>query len=62
MGMRQFEAEILAELRELTGKRKLRQKDIREWGTGKVKCQTDEVVFSLPGTKVNVAVLKTAVE
>jgi len=34
--MRELEAEILRELRQVTGKPKLRQKDIAEWSTGEV--------------------------
>lgn len=55
MGMRQLEAAILAELREVTGIKKLRQKDIMEWSTGEIEAQDGEIVIALPGVGVNVA-------
>lgn len=56
MGLRQFEAEILAEARKVTGNSKLRQKDIMEWSTGEVKAHEGETVYRLPGAGVNIAV------
>jgi AMMECR1 domain-containing protein len=55
MGLREVEAAILRELREVTGNRKLRQKDIQEWSTGKVVQQTGEKLVRLPKLAVNVA-------
>ena len=47
MSLRSLEAEILAELRILTGDRTIRQKDIMEWSTSPVTPQGDEVMVSL---------------
>lgn len=56
MGMRQLEALILVEAKEVTGNKKLRQKDILEWSTGEIKPHDGETVYSLPGVGVNIAV------
>lgn len=56
MSMKSLEAAILNELRELTGKRSLRQKDIQEWSTGPLKQLDDETRFFLPGLAVSCAV------
>ena len=56
MGMRQLEAEILAELKVIAQNKKLRQKDIMEWSTGTVKAQDGETLYFLPELKINVAV------
>ena len=53
--MKQLEAAVLAELREVTGHRKLRQKDIMEWSTGDVKPGDGETLVFLPALKVHVA-------
>lgn len=55
MGMREVEAEMLRELRAVTGIAKLRQKDILEWSTGKVTAQEGETLVLLPALGVNVA-------
>jgi len=55
MGMRGLEAAILRELREVTGNRKLRQKDIQEWTTGDIKPVEGEMVVYLPTLHINVA-------
>lgn len=60
MSMRSLEAAILWELREVTKKRSIRQKDIQEWSTGTVKVSENETHFFLPMHNVNVAVLTTA--
>lgn len=55
MSMKTLEAAILKELREITKKPKLRQKDIVEWSTGDVKAEKEgEVVVRLPVMGVNV--------
>lgn len=61
MGMRQWEAMILQEARKVTGSRKLRQRDIMEWSTGKIKENVHERRFWLPENRVNIAVLAEAV-
>lgn len=60
MGLRELEAEILAEAREVVGKRTLRQKDISEWCTGDLKPEAGETVFYLPKIGVSVAIPDTA--
>jgi hypothetical protein len=56
MGIKQLEAEILAELRKLTGNNKIRQKDIMEWSTGTIRPEEGETLYFLPEIKVNVCV------
>jgi hypothetical protein len=58
MGIRQLEAEILAEARKVTGRPKLRQKDILAWSTGPVNPEDGEETIFLPGLKVSIAVKK----
>jgi hypothetical protein len=53
--MRSFEAAILAELRTITGNKKIRQKDIQEWRTAKIDPHEGETVVHLPTTGVWVA-------
>ena len=60
MGMKQLQSEILAEAREVTGKKKLRQKDIVQWTSGTVKPRKGETPFWLPMLKVEIAVLESA--
>jgi hypothetical protein len=60
MGLKQFEAEILAELREVAGCKSIRQKDIMEWSTGTIQAHEGEKTFHLPKMCVNVAVLVSA--
>lgn len=55
MGVKELEAGILRELREVTGIRRMRQKDIMEWSTGAIAPRPDETVVRLPGLSVNVA-------
>lgn len=57
MSLRSLEAEILAELRILTGDRTIRQKDIMEWSTSPVTPQGDEVMVSLQNLHINVTYL-----
>jgi len=59
MSRRQLEAEILYELKETSGKRKLRQKDIMEWNTRPIEPRDGETVFWLPIVGVYVAVAGT---
>lgn len=58
MGLRQLEAAILSELRHVTGNRRIRQRDIMEWSTGKVEARGDEKLVHLPLNRVNVAYLE----
>lgn len=57
MGMRQLEAAILAELKDVSGKSKIRQKDIMEWQSGQgLKPEEGETLYWLPRLGVSVAV------
>lgn len=62
MGMRELETAVLCELRMVTGKRNLRKKDIREWSTGEIEVQPDELKVYLPALKINVAILRSLME
>lgn len=55
MSIRSFEAGILAELREVVGKRNIRQKDIMEWKTSKIEPHEGERVVFLEDNGVFVA-------
>jgi high-affinity K+ transport system ATPase subunit B len=56
MGIRQqLEAMILAEAREVTKNKKLRQKDILAWTTGELVPMDGETVVELPGVGVRIA-------
>ena len=59
MGMRELEAGILRELRQVAKKSKLRQKDIMEWSTGAVKIEPGEKQYYLPDLQINVAIKET---
>lgn len=54
MGMRELNAAMLVELRQATGLKKLRAKDILAWSTGKLEADEGEALVFLPGLKVNV--------
>ena len=55
--MKELEAAILAELKTVSGNKKLRQKDIMEWRTGKaIKAHEGETLYYLPELSVSVAV------
>lgn len=57
MGIRELEAAILAELKEVSGNKNLRQKDIMEWQTGtSLKAQDGETLYYLPVLGVSVCV------
>jgi hypothetical protein len=57
MGMRELEASILAELKEVAKNHKLRQKDIQAWNTGNfIKPEDGETVFYLPRLNISVCV------
>ena len=56
MSMRTLEREMLNELKEVSGVRGIRQKDIQEWSTGNVTAAADETLFKLPRLGVHVAV------
>jgi hypothetical protein len=59
MGIRTLEAEIVQELRDVTGLKSLRQKDIVEWSTGNVKTEAGELLAHLPKLAINVAYVST---
>ncbi len=56
MSIRSLEAKILREVRLVSGNRKLRQKDIVEWSSGKVKRKPDEKIYYLERLALEVAV------
>lgn len=56
MGMRELEAEILRELKEVANNNKIRQKDIMEWSTGEIKPREGETLFFLPKLHIYCAV------
>ena len=57
MGLKQLEAQILLELKEVSKNPKLRQKDIMEWQTGKdLKAHEGETLYFLPALAISVAV------
>lgn len=56
MGIRQLEAAILAEAKQVTGNKKLRQKDIMEWSSGPIKPHEGETIFQLPTTGVYISI------
>jgi len=60
MGLRNLEAAILAELKQVAKNSKIRQKDIVEWSTGAVKPQEGEKYFHLPKLGVHVCVILPA--
>jgi hypothetical protein len=62
MSMRSLESAICAELREVTGIRTIRVKDLQEWSSGKVDPREGEKVYTLPILGINVAVLSSVVE
>ena len=58
MGMRELEAQILAELRAVTGIAKIRQKDICEWSSALLKnTPADETIVTLPSIGIYVSYL-----
>lgn len=60
MSMRSLESAILAELREIIGKRTFRMKDVMEWSTGSVAPSLGETYIHCPRLKVNTCVLTSA--
>lgn len=60
MGLRNLEAAILAELKQVAKNNKIRQRDIVEWSTGAVKPQEGEKYFHLPKLGVHVCVVLPA--
>jgi hypothetical protein len=63
MGLKALEARILAELREVTGTRSIRQKDIMQWETSngfKNLGQEGELTAYLPELRISVAYVKRA--
>lgn len=61
MGLRNLEAMILRELRDVAKCRGIKQRDIQEWSTGEKivrdNARPGESVFFLPDTRVWVAVM-----
>ena len=55
MSMKDLELAVLAELREVTGNRRIRLKDITEWSTGPVAEHSHETRVFLPMLLINVA-------
>jgi hypothetical protein len=53
MSVRDLERQIVAELREVTGLRHLRLKDLMEWSSGPITAHVGETVVRLPGLKLN---------
>jgi len=58
MSLRTLENAIVAELRQVTGNRKLRPKDIQEWSTTPVESQGKEKAVKLPKLGVYVSYLE----
>jgi hypothetical protein len=56
MSLATLEREIVAEARDVLRNSKLRNKDIQEWSTGKVKAEEGEVVIDLTRIGINIAV------
>ena len=56
MSMRELEAGILAELKQVAKNTKIRQKDIMEWSTGKIEPQDGDTYFYLTLLGVHVCV------
>ena len=57
MSMTSLERAIMQELREVTGERNLRLKDLMEWSTGEITPQGHENVIDLPRNGVIVCYL-----
>lgn len=53
--MASLEREILAELKEVTGNKKLTKNSIQEWSTTPVKAQVGEEIAQLPKLHIYVA-------
>jgi hypothetical protein len=58
MSLKTLEAEILRELRTVTGLKKLSAKSIQEWSTSKVDTQGEEKYVYLPTIGVHVSYLE----
>lgn len=58
MSMRELEASIIEEVRQITGRRKLRLKDLLEWKTAPIAEQPGEIVVHCPQNGVYAAVPK----
>ena len=56
MSTQSLEREVLEEAKIVTGNKKLRMKDIMEWGTGEIMPQPGEKLYRLPKLGVNIAV------
>jgi hypothetical protein len=57
MGMRDIEAGILREVKQVAKDTSIRQKDIMEWSTTEVKAHDGEMAYHLPSLGVWCAVL-----
>lgn len=56
MSMASLEKAILAELRLVSGNKKLKMADVMEWSTSKIESQKGETYYFLPELKVHCAV------
>jgi len=56
MGMKELEAAILAELKTVSGNKKLKMKDVMEWATSKVKAEEGETLYFLPELGIHCSV------
>lgn len=56
MSMRTLETAILNEARVVTGRKRLRLKDIMEWTTSDIEPHEGEKIYRLPEIGVNIAV------
>lgn len=56
MGMKEIEADILRELKEVSKDKSIRQKDIMEWSTGEIKAEDGETLYKLLGLGISCAV------
>lgn len=56
MSLQTVERAILAEAKVVTGKPKLKMKDIMEWTTGEIEPQLGEKLYFLPELQINIAI------
>ena len=56
MSMATLEREILLELKEVSGNKKIKMKDVMEWATSEVKAQDGEKYYYLPKLGIHCAV------
>lgn len=56
MGMKEINAAVLREVREVAKDKTICQKDIMEWSSGDIQTQAGETVYDLPELGVKCAV------